>query len=69
MLDKIKKTLMIEGKPIEDDQLILLITKRLQQRDCLEKGWVFEDFPKTRSQAIKLARKGFQPATVINLSV
>lgn len=30
MLNKIKKTLMIEGKPIEDDQLILLIIKRLQ---------------------------------------
>jgi hypothetical protein len=29
-LDKIKKTLMIEGKCIEDDQMIKLIVKRLQ---------------------------------------
>jgi adenylate kinase family enzyme len=57
-LDKIKKTIMIEGKALEDDQLIKLIIKRLQQKDVLEKGWIFEDFPKTKAQAIKLARFG-----------
>lgn len=30
-------------------------------------GWLLEDFPKTRAQAVLMARANIQPATVINL--
>lgn len=66
-LDKLKKTMLTGGHAIEDMQVIQLVCKRLQDRDCLEHGWLLEDFPKTRSQAIQLARSNVQPSAVINI--
>lgn len=66
-LDRLMKTLKDYGQGTEDNQLIQLIIKRVQDRDCLEKGWMLEDFPKTRAQAVAFARANIQPATVVNL--
>jgi len=35
-----------------------LIYSRLQQKDCIRKGWVLEGFPRTREQALALQAKG-----------
>lgn len=47
--------------------MINLLAKRVQYRDCLANGWILEDFPKTRQQAITMARKGLLPSNVLYL--
>ncbi len=58
-----------KGREIDDLFLIQLLCKRLERRDCRERGWVLEDFPKTRSQARLMAQRGMIPSNVINLDV
>lgn len=36
-------------------------------KDCYQKGWVLEDFPKTRNQAIALAKRSILPTNVFYL--
>lgn len=50
---------------MEDDMLVSLIIKRVQLKDCQTNGWVLEDFPKTRNQAMFLAKRGIVPTNVI----
>lgn len=42
-------TMKFKGREIDDLNLIQLIGKRIERRDCRENGWVLEDFPKTRA--------------------
>lgn len=53
-----------EGRQLEDDMLVSLIVKRVQMKDCTANGWVLEDFPKTRNQAMFLAKRGIVPTNV-----
>jgi len=57
-----------EGRGIEES-IIQLLKKRTQQRDCLEKGWVLEDFPKTKFHADLMAREGIKPQNVIFIRI
>lgn len=43
--------------------------KRIQMRDCQTQGWVIDDFPKTRNQALFLAKKGLVPTNLIVMRV
>ena len=54
-----------DGRQLEDDQLVNLLIKRVQMKDCQSNGWVIEDFPKTRNQAMFLAKRGVAPTNVI----
>jgi adenylate kinase family enzyme len=45
-----------EGKAIDEGFLTNLIFKRTRQKDCLENGWVLEDYPQTKEQAIYMAK-------------
>ena len=54
----------IDGRQIDDEMLINLIQKRLQFKDCQTNGWVLEDFPKTKAQAIIMSKKGLVPSNV-----
>jgi adenylate/nucleoside-diphosphate kinase len=47
---KLREEMKREGRGIEE-MMINLLRKRIQQRDCLERGWVLEDFPKTKFHA------------------
>lgn len=44
--------------------LVSLLIKRIQMKDCYSNGWVLEDFPKTRNQAMFLAKRGVVPTNV-----
>ena len=54
----------VEGRQLEDDTIVSLIIKRVQMADCVSRGWVLEDFPKTRNQAMFLAKRGIVPTNV-----
>jgi adenylate kinase family enzyme len=53
-----------EGRQLEDDMIVSLIIKRVQMKDCQVNGWVLEDFPKTRNQAMFMAKRGFVPSNI-----
>lgn len=53
-----------EGRQLEDDMLVSLLIKRVQMKDCVLNGWVLEDFPKTRNQAMFMAKRGIVPTNV-----
>lgn len=54
----IRSRTKLEGKELDELTMVNLLMKRLQQKDCQQKGWVIENFPQTRSQAIFMAQKG-----------
>ncbi len=41
---------------VPDSLLMQAIRDRLNQKDCITKGWVMIGFPRTREQAESLAR-------------
>ena len=53
-----------EGRQLEDDMIVSLIIKRVQMNDCQVNGWVLEDFPKTRNQAMFMAKRGLVPSNI-----
>ena len=57
----------LEGRQIEDDTLVSLIMKRIQMKDCVQNGWVLEDFPKTRNQALFMAKRDLVPSNVFQM--
>ncbi|KAJ3352879.1 Adenylate kinase 8 [Entophlyctis luteolus] len=48
-----------------EEIMLDLIIKRLQRDDCVNKGWVLEGFPNTRTQAAALKEKGIVPNRLI----
>jgi adenylate kinase family enzyme len=44
--------------------MVSLLIKRVQMKDCQLNGWVLEDFPKTRNQAMFMAKRGIVPTNV-----
>lgn len=61
----LRKQMKMDGRHIEDDQIISLLLKRVQYKDCQTRGWVLEDFPKTKTQAMFLAKRGLVPTNLI----
>lgn len=43
------------GELVPDDLILELVTERLAQSDC-RRGWLFDGFPRTQSQAVSLDR-------------
>jgi len=58
-----------EGRGIDDQLMVTLLSKRLKCKDCLANGYVLEDFPKTRGQAAAMARAGVNPANVFHIRI
>merc|ERR1712107_673077 len=46
-------------------EICAVVGKRLNEIDCLRKGWVLDGFPKTRSQAEFLRQSHFWPTRLI----
>lgn len=67
--EKIRKQLKAEGRGLDDSLLIGILAKRLKAKDCLQNGWIIEDFPRTRQQAMLMARSGINPANVFHLRI
>merc|ERR550514_381108 len=54
---------------VTDEELCELVGKRLNEIDCVRKGWVLDGFPKTSSQAEFLRKAHLFPSRVCNLTV
>lgn len=49
--------------------MVKLLAKRCQARDVLQRGYVIEDFPRTKLQAVGMAGLGICPSNVFNIRV
>jgi len=70
-LQEKKKSAVAEVPPefVSDEELCELVGKRLNEIDCVRKGWVLDGFPKTPSQADFLRKAHLWPSRVCNLTV
>ena len=62
------KSIMDAGKLVDDELIIKLVTKRINQDDC-EKGYLFDGFPRTIPQAKSLRLAGVQLDLILNIIV
>lgn len=67
--EKVAEKLRNQGRDLDDLMLVQLIQKRVEMADCAANGWVLENFPQTRSQAILMAKKSLNPCNVIYTSM
>jgi adenylate kinase family enzyme len=58
---KLREKMKQDGRVIDDSTIITLILKRIQAPDCQKYGFILEDFPRTKAQAILMARNGLKP--------
>ena len=49
--------------------VVTMIVARLAQRDCVEKGWLLDGYPRSASQADALAAAGITPDVFLLLEV
>ncbi|CAM9235872.1 unnamed protein product [Chrysoparadoxa australica] len=63
------KGYMEAGKLVPDDIIIGVVKERLSCKDCDEKGWLLDGFPRTRAQADALADAGIQADSFVLLEV
>ena len=61
--------LMRDGKTPSNEHIVRLINKRVQMADCVERGWVLDDFPRTKEQAQLLTEAGLIPDLVFDLTL
>jgi len=66
---KLREHMKMEGRGVDDEMMITLLKRRTQQSDCLQHGWVLEDFPKSRGQAQEMSRAGINPQNVFYIRV
>ena len=55
-IDDLAYILLFSVNVVPDSLLMQLIRERLNQKDCITKGWVMIGFPRTVEQADSLAR-------------
>jgi hypothetical protein len=60
---------MFAGQAFDDDALVKLLHRRLQDPDCRRNGWVIENFPQTREQALLMAQKSILPNNVFTIQI
>ena len=63
------KEFMDAGKLVPDEVIIDVVVERLQQEDCVTRGWLLDGFPRTKSQADALLAAGMVPDCFILLNV
>jgi adenylate kinase len=64
--------LTIEDVPPEflsDEELCAIVGRRLNQTDCLRKGWVLDGFPKTPAQAEFLRQSHLWPSRLVQVRI
>merc|ERR1719161_1048924 len=54
---------------VSDEELCEVVGKRLNEIDCVRKGWVLDGFPKTPSQGEFLRKAHLWPSRVCNITV
>ena len=63
------KEKMQNGELVPDGLVIAIVLERLQEADCVERGWLLDGFPRTASQADALRAAGQIPSHVCSLEV
>jgi adenylate kinase len=63
------KKVMDEGGLVADETMIGIITSRLAEADCVEKGWLLDGFPRTGAQAEGLKAANIECDKFIYLEV
>mmetsp|Transcript_1913 Transcript_1913/g.3923 ORF Transcript_1913/g.3923 Transcript_1913/m.3923 type:complete len:234 (-) Transcript_1913:199-900(-) len=63
------KEFMDSGRLVPDDVIIGVVKDRLEQDDCVKKGWLLDGFPRTAAQAEALADAGVSADVFIFLNV
>ncbi|KAF0683367.1 Aste57867_24579 [Aphanomyces stellatus] len=63
------KTFMDAGELVPDDVIIGVILHRLEEDDCVQKGWLLDGFPRTQVQAAAMLEHNIVPGLVIVLDV
>ncbi|KAF0683366.1 Aste57867_24578 [Aphanomyces stellatus] len=63
------KTFMDAGELVPDDVVIDVILHRLEEGDCVQKGWLLDGFPRTAGQAAAMLGRNIVPDVVIVLHV
>jgi adenylate kinase len=63
------KTFMDNGELVPDQIVIDLVAEKLQTKECLERGWLLDGFPRTVEQAMSLTALGAKPDAFIYLHV
>lgn len=63
------KSFMDKGELVPDSTIIGIVMERLQESDCVSRGWLLDGFPRTGTQADALAKAGAQCDIVILLDV
>ena len=63
------KKFMDNGQLVPDELITNVVCARLKQKDCAEKGWLLDGFPRTMSQAEALKGAGMNPDCFILLDV
>ncbi|GMH65540.1 hypothetical protein TrLO_g8858 [Triparma laevis f. longispina] len=58
-----------EGELVSDELIIGVVKERLAQKDCRERGWLLDGFPRTRAQADALSAAGITCDIFIFLKV
>jgi len=60
---------MGKGELVPDDVIIQIVSERLQQDDCQQRGWLLDGFPRTKAQAEHLTRMGIKADVTLLLHV
>ena len=61
--------LMDTGKLVPDTVVIGMVKERLQERDCVQRGWLLDGFPRTATQVLALKEQGIEPDKFVLLDV
>lgn len=65
----IAKSFMDQGMLVPDEVMIQIVLNRIQQPDCVERGWLLDGFPRTEAQAEAMGQCGIDCDTFVNLDV
>jgi adenylate kinase len=68
-LGKMAKEYMDKGGLVPDEVMIGIVKDRLAEKDCQEKGWLLDGFPRTGVQAEAMAKAGIVAEKFILLNV
>jgi len=60
---------MNRGELVPDALMCSIVQSRIQQKDCLTKGWLLDGYPRTKFQADYLAKNGILADVFLLLQV
>jgi len=59
----------IPPEHVGDEELCSLVGRRLNETDCMRKGWVLDGFPKTQNQAEFLRQSHLWPTRLVSIKI